>query len=145
MPNAPMAMSPPYRLRPMLMSTVTRQAHTFSKNGDMPMEKMLETIFQRSRNVPCRKCTVLFGLRKWLNTHTIPTHCDNTVAIAAPRMPHFSQKMNIGARMMFMPTVNTAESMAFCGYPVARMMWLSPNMVQVTGRPYRMICMKSRA
>lgn len=103
------------------------------------MEKMLETIFQRSRNVPCRKCTVLFGLRKWLNTHTIPTHCDNTVAIAAPRMPHFSQKMNIGARMMFMPTVNTAESMAFCGYPVARMMWLSPNMVQVTGRPYRMI------
>ena len=60
-------------------------------------------------------------------------------------MPHSSQKMNIGARMMFMPTVNTAESMAFCGYPVARMMWLSPNMVQVTGRPYRMICMKSRA
>ena len=40
---------------------------------------------------------------------------------------------------MFMPYGHTAESMAFCGYPVARMMWLSPNMVQVTGRPYRMI------
>lgn len=43
--------------------------------------------------------------------------------------PSEERKMKIGARTMFTPTVNTAESMALCGYPVAGMTLLSPNMV----------------
>lgn len=68
-----------------------------------------------------------------------------TVARAAPRMPQPNWKMKMGARMMLHTTVVSDVSMAFFGWPVARITWLSPIMVKVMGVPSRMTCMKSRA
>ena len=48
------------------------------------------------------------------------------MARAAPLIPHFKTKINIGAMIIFAPTVNNAEIIAFLGYPVALMILLSP-------------------
>ncbi len=53
--------------------------------------------------------------KKWMSTHTKATDCPHKVARAAPAMPHFSLKMNIGARMMFTPTEISADIIAFLG------------------------------
>lgn len=105
------------------------QAHTLIRNGDMPMEKMLETMRRFILHTLPSKCTVLSLSRKWLTTHTIPMNCDMTVAVAAPRIPHPNRKMKRGARMRLANTVTIDVSIAFFGYPVARITLFSPIMV----------------
>ena len=40
-------------------------------------------------------------------------NCEQMVASAAPRIPQFSTKIKIGARIMLQPTVSMEESIAF--------------------------------
>jgi len=109
------------------------------------MEKMLLImrffIFQK----PGCKRTMLVFCRKWLTTHIMPINCEMTVAVAAPRIPQSKWKMKIGARIMLHTTVTIEVSIAFLGYPVARMMLFNPIIVYVTGVPNRIICIKFRA
>ena len=51
----------------------------------------------------------------------------NTVATAAPRMPHPRTKMNIGAKMQLSPTVPKVAYMAFIGRLVERSRALRPR------------------
>ena len=75
----------------------------------------------------------------------MPMNCERMVAMPAPRIPHSSQKMNMGANTMLQPTVSIDESMAFLGYPVARITLLSPIMTYDMGVPIRITSMKSWA
>ena len=124
-----MAISPPYCWR--LLFTIITMTHavTFIRNGDIPMDNILLMIrFFIFQNPRCRRTTLVF-CRKWLTTHTMPMNCEMTVAVAAPRIPQSNWKMKMGARIMLQTTVTIDVSIAFLGYPVARMILFRPIMV----------------
>ena len=69
------------------MMITTTQAHTFMRKGDKPMDRMERTTAARSRYTPAVKWTVLSFLQKWATIQVRATHCEQTVARAAPRIP----------------------------------------------------------
>ena len=91
------------------------QAQTFIKKGDIPMLYILRAIYDDSQLLRNDKCTKLFLFKKWHKTQINATNCPQTVAMAAPLIPHFKLKMKIGARTIFTTTDIKAEIIAFLG------------------------------
>jgi hypothetical protein len=78
------------------------------------------TIFHLGRKQWELKRTVLLCRKKCGVEQSVPTTCEQTVANAAPRIPHPRTKMKRGASTRFTPTVNSMPDIAFLGYPEAR-------------------------
>ena len=76
------------------------------------MRRAIEGVNQRLRILKWMK---LRRERKWATTHMHAADWPMTVARAAPRMPHPSLKMNIGAIITLTPTERRADTMALRG------------------------------
>lgn len=68
----------------------------------------------------------LFFDMKWHSTHMNEAVWPHTVAQAAPDMPQSNTNINVGASTRLTATDSRADTMAFLGYPVARIRLLSP-------------------
>ena len=125
MPNAPIAVSPPYFCSEVFIKMATALAVRLIRNGDIPIDTILRMICPCNRNECLWKRIELSFPIKWYMTNAVDTAIEITVAMAAPLIPILNQNMKIGSRITFITAPINIVIIAFWGYPDARIILLT--------------------
>ena len=124
---APTARSPPYLSSEELKHMFSRLSVDCIMNGASPSARQGPIILMsRRRHSRLMRSVVRLPVRK-RSIHIVDTHCEMTVASAAPRTPMFSPNMNTGSSIMFMTAPITTVSMLSREKPCAVMKAFSPR------------------